>query len=201
MTPIPPTPPVLHDHNPTLPLQGERLSLQAYLDLPEIRQPVELLDGVVCMSPSPDSGHQSIVVDMLRVFLPLVTDGRWLVAPMDVVLDEGQVLQPDLLWIAPERQAIIGRRIMGAPDLVIEILSPATLKRDRGPKFALYERYGVRELWLVNPAPPSIEVWVRGTPEGASEAELLLHGTFMLGQTLESPILGHHFPVHPFFGA
>lgn len=199
MTASPPAPPP--PSNSTSALEGRQISLQAYLDLPEISQPVELIDGAVSMSPSPDSGHQSIVIDMLRVFLPLVTDGRWLTAPMDVVLDEGAVLQPDLLWIAPERQAIIGKRIMGAPDLVIEILSPATLKRDRGPKFALYERYGVRELWLVNPAPPSIEVWVRGTPEGASQAGLLLHGIFVLGQALESPVLGHHFPVNPFFGA
>jgi len=181
-------------------LHGQPFSLRDYLALPEASQPAELLDGVVCMSPSPDSGHQFVAGDLYFYLRSAVPSGRWLLAPMDVVLDEGQVLQPDLLWIAPERQTIIGPRIMGAPDLVVEILSPSTLKRDRGPKFSLYERYGVRELWLVNPAPPSIEVWVRGTAEGGSQAELLLHGVFIVGQTLKSPLLGHSFPVSPFFG-
>jgi len=199
MNPVQTTPPRLHE--PASALEGQRLSLHDYLALPETSQPAELLHGVVFLSPSPDSGHQSIVVEMLRVFLPLVQLGKWFTAPMDVVLDEGEVLQPDLLWIAPERQAIISKRIMGAPDLVIEILSPSTLKRDRGPKFSLYERYGVRELWLVNPAPPSIEVWVRMNLEGATQAELGLHGVFVMGQTLDSPLLGHSFPVSPFFGA
>ncbi|MCS6836804.1 MAG: Uma2 family endonuclease [Anaerolineae bacterium] len=79
-------------------------------------------------------------------------------------------------------------------------MSEATLRWDRGPKFALQERYGLRELWLVNPAPPAIKVWVCGAPEGASYAELLLHSVFVLGQTPESLILGHRFPVRPFFG-
>jgi Uma2 family endonuclease len=80
-------------------------------------------------------------------------------APLDVILDEHNVLQPDLMFVAQGRRSIIQRRgIFGAPDLVIEIASPGTERRDREQKKELYARFGVREYWLVDHTDRSIQV-------------------------------------------
>ena len=78
-------------------------------------------------------------------------DGLMFVSPMDVILSDDTILQPDLLYIAKDRRGIVGERVMGAPDLVIEILSPGSDKRDRTEKLDLYTKYGVAEYWIVSP--------------------------------------------------
>jgi Uma2 family endonuclease len=79
---------------------------------------------------------------------------------LDVVLSDGDVLQPDLLFIARERESIIGpARVEGAPDLVVEILSPGTAYDDLRRKYRIYERSGVREYWIVDPMAKRVEVF------------------------------------------
>ncbi len=123
-----------------------------FFRLPE-GEPCELIQGRFIMSPSPTTKHQTILLLLSELFLSFAreTGGLVLCAPMDVVLSDHTVLQPDLLYIAKERRAIVQRRIEGPPDLVIEILSPGTERRDRLAKLDLYARYGVSEYWIVDP--------------------------------------------------
>ncbi|HEX5421124.1 MAG TPA: Uma2 family endonuclease [Gammaproteobacteria bacterium] len=137
----------------------------------------ELLDGELYKLPAPTTRHQFIAqnLEFLLVQHVRATDcGYVLHAPLDVVLGGGSersVVQPDIIFIAKERASIItDQEVIGAPDLVVEILSPGTAKRDRGAKKALYERSGVREYWAVDPALESVEA-LRLGPAGYSEAE------------------------------
>jgi Uma2 family endonuclease len=123
---------------------------------------VELIDGVVYVTPAPGTSHQSILeklVYWLGLYVRSNELGRIFFAPVDVRLSPHDVVQPDLLFIDRTRLAIITERsIEGAPDLVVEILSPGTRERDRGAKRALYARFGVREYWLLDPSMQTIEV-------------------------------------------
>jgi Uma2 family endonuclease len=125
-------------------------------DTEETNRIRELAMGVVREPPSPFFSHQR-VVSRLAMFLGNHVDanklGHVLVAPMDVVLDPAKnlVLQPDVLFVAAERAAIIRDQIWGAPDLVIEVLSPGSAAYDRTTKLGWYRQYGVRECWLVDP--------------------------------------------------
>jgi len=106
------------------------------------------------MSPSPTPLHQTILRKLSRVFEEIEdrSGGICYIAPMDVVFSDDTILQPDLLYIAKQRREIVKQRIEGPPDLVIEILSPGTERRDRLAKLDLYARYGVSEYWIVDPA-------------------------------------------------
>ncbi|HEV2131117.1 MAG TPA: Uma2 family endonuclease, partial [Longimicrobiaceae bacterium] len=88
--------------------------------------------------------------------------GEMFTAPTDVVLDDDEVVQPDLLFIRTERvpQIVHEQAIRGAPDLVVEVLSPSSLARDRHRKREIYRRFGVREFWIVDLANRAIEVLV-----------------------------------------
>ena len=89
--------------------------------------------------------------------------GEVYVAPFDVVLSDTDVVQPDVLFVSKRRSDIITPdNIRGAPDLVVEILSPATAERDRTIKLDLYAQHGVQEYWIVDPDAKSITVLVRG---------------------------------------
>jgi Uma2 family endonuclease len=102
-------------------------------------------------------------------------------APCDVVLSPNDVVAPDVFFVRAERLSIIGERnVNGAPDLVIEILSPATEHRDRTMKTKLYARSGVRELWIVVPSAKTVEIF------SSSGAELRPEWLLGAGQTLRS---------------
>jgi Uma2 family endonuclease len=106
------------------------------------------------MTPSPRTKHQAITGNIfveLYAFVRKHELGRVYDAPMDVKLADG-VIQPDILFISKERQSIITElNIQGAPDLVVEVLSPSTAKHDRQRKTQLYAKHGVREYWRVDP--------------------------------------------------
>jgi Uma2 family endonuclease len=89
--------------------------------------------------------------------------GEVFYAPVDVVFGEHDIVQPDLLFVRRENAGIVGQQaVEGTPDLIIEILSPGSLHLDRHRKRALYERVGVPEFWLVDPANRAIEVFRLG---------------------------------------
>jgi Uma2 family endonuclease len=117
----------------------------------------ELINGILFMSPSPTLEHQQIISDLLtdlNVFIRKHrSGGRVLPAPCDVYLDEeANVVQPDIVYVSPENQSIIKKNgIHGAPDLIIEILSPSNASHDLDLKTGLYEKSGVSEYWIVSP--------------------------------------------------
>ncbi len=121
---------------------------------------IELIDGEVYEMPAPTPKHQDILV---RVFIPMRSFvdanslGLILVAPVDVVFDEENVLQPDIVYISDLSK--VKDRIYGAPDLVVEVASPSTLKRDITDKMKIYERYGVKEYWIVFSSEKTIVVY------------------------------------------
>jgi Uma2 family endonuclease len=114
----------------------------------------ELIRGRFCLSPSPATLHQILLVLLAERFSALAeaAGGLVLIAPMDVALADHTVLQPDLLYLSVSRceRAALAAGVQGAPDLVVEILSPGTAARDRGVKLELYAEAGVREYWIVD---------------------------------------------------
>lgn len=122
--------------------------------MPDDGNRYELLDGEIVRSPAPMTKHQRIVVAGIAILLEAERAGygQVFVAPRDVVLDEHNVVQPDLLFVTNERLSIVTEKnIQGAPDLVIEVLSPSTSSKDLGDKLSTYARFGVRYCWLVSP--------------------------------------------------
>ena len=122
----------------------------------------ELLNGDLMMVPAPNRKHQEVLG---RLYIELVRftqehgPGKMYVAPFDVVLSDTDVVQPDLLFISRAREhRITDENVLGAPDLVIEILSPSTADRDVGYKHDLYGRHGVREYWIVDPMAETVAV-------------------------------------------
>jgi Uma2 family endonuclease len=136
-----------------------------YKCLPESRHRYELMDGDLYVTPVPSTYHQIVSKNIqfaLESHARATGCGLVLSAPVDVVLGDGpgrDVVQPDLVFIERARIDIVAEaEITGAPDLVIEILSPSTEDRDRGLKKTLYTRAAVREYWLVDTQQRSIEV-------------------------------------------
>ena len=144
--------------------QRVKITYQDYLQLPE-EQRYEVLEGDLRMVPAPDVPHQEVLSRLNDIFGDFIKRqglGKVYFAPMDVILDEDTVVQPDLLVIRKERLSILKREgIRGAPDLVVEVLSPSNAHRDRGIKRQLYGRYGVQEYWLVDPQEHTVEVTVQ----------------------------------------
>ncbi len=163
-----------------------RFTYQDYLNLPEDRR-YELIDGDLLTSPSPSERHQRLLLELALLVAAFVKKhglGSVYVAPFDVLLSETDVVQPDLLFVSAARSSRIEERaVRGAPDLVAEILSPATADRDRTVKAKLYARAGVRELWLLDPDARTFEVLV--TTQSGFQREAL----FAPGQVARSSIL------------
>ena len=114
------------------------------------------------MSPSPIRIHQFVVGQIGRVLYDIAdaTGGEAIVAPMDVHLADHTVAQPDVLYVSPERHEILQTWVEGAPDVVVEVLSPSTVRMDRLLKLNRYAEAGVSEYWLVDPAARTIEFHV-----------------------------------------
>jgi len=122
----------------------------------------EIIGGRAFMSPSPELFHQEWVGDLFFIVRQYVKSnqlGKVFVAPVDVVLDQENVVQPDLVFVSKANSGLLDRRgILGSPDLVIEVISPSSLRRDRYEKRELYTRFGIKEYWLADVANRSIEV-------------------------------------------
>ena len=147
----------------------------------------ELLHGELVMAAAPLIAHQYILIKLVAKVETFVDErnlGTVYCAPFDVVLSDTNVVQPDLLFISNERaQIITPDNIQGAPDLVVEILSPATAERDRSVKFELYAEHGVHEYWIVDPDARTITVFLL---DGGEFEEV---DTYSEGETLTSPML------------
>jgi Uma2 family endonuclease len=156
------------------------------LAMPDDGKRREIIDGELYVTPSPVTDHQRILGTLAYEFWKFLEThplGDLLIAPRDVVLSAHDVLQPDLLFVLNEHQDYLQDWVRGAPDLVVEILSPGTEARDRGPKAKTYARYGVGEYWIVDPAAPAIELY-RLTAEGYE-----LIGKCAPGDAVSTPLL------------
>ena len=165
-----------------------KFSLTDYRNLPESEtKRYELLGGDIVMAPSPTSKHQRISAELewlLNQFVRPQKLGVIFDVPLDVILSNEDVVQPDILFISNARKDIIHEdAIHGAPDLIIEILSPSTAERDRTYKRTLYARSGVGEYWIVDPETHTVEVLTL-TPQGFKQA-----GRYEQTQTLTCPLL------------
>ncbi len=138
-----------------------KLTYQDYVLLPDDGKRYEILDGDLYVTPSPTARHQRVSFNLSLALGQHVRAnglGEVLCAPLDVILADDSIAQPDILFISNERLPIVRDWVHGAPDLVIEILSPGTRERDRTLKRHLYARHEVRELWLVDPEAKAVEV-------------------------------------------
>ncbi len=163
------------------PGQG-RWTYKDYADLPDDGRRYEIVDGVLYTTPSPNEWHQTVVGRIFRYLSAHIEDGglgRVYIAPLDVELAPDTVVQPDVLVILnASREKITKSRIIGAPDLVVEVASPGTVAHDRREKQDAYARAGVPEYWVAIPEAYTIEVLVQEAGEyrslGVFEGQALL---------------------------
>jgi Uma2 family endonuclease len=138
---------------------AERMTSEEFFRYAPEDQNAELIDGVMIVHSPPLVIHeklQGFLLTLLRTYVEDNDLGEVLGSRTPVELEEDQVYEPDMLFIARERMDILEPKgVFGAPDLVIEILSASTVRYDRGAKFEAYERAGVRELWLIDPYGPA----------------------------------------------
>ena len=128
---------------------------EEYLDTPETVLPRELAFGVMRVADAPVVSHQRVVRDLTIALTACARDrrlGEVLPAPIDVILDRGNdlIVQPDLVFVSAGRAEIVGDRIHGAPDLVVEVLSPHPRVGQLHEKIEWFARYGVKECWLID---------------------------------------------------
>jgi Uma2 family endonuclease len=142
--------------------RAKRWTYEEYYKL-EDDQHYEVIDGRLLIVGTPDIEHQDWVGNLSILVTPHVRTmrlGRVLVGPVDVVLDAENVIQPDLVFVGTKNLGIIEKRaIFGSPDLLVELLSPSSVRRDRHTKMNLYSRFGVKEYWIGDPANHSLEIF------------------------------------------
>lgn len=164
---------------------GVKLTYEDYVQFPEDGKRHELIDGEHYVTPTPVRKHQAVAGNLFGLiwsYLQQRPIGRVFPAPFDVIFSDYDVVEPDLLYISNERAQHIETSpwVRGAPDLVVEIGSPSTRKRDETTKRRLYERFGVLEYWVVDPEIDTIKVFRRANDRYQRVAELLLENNDVL---------------------
>jgi len=164
-----------------------KITVSDYREMPEGPPYYQLIDGELHMSPSPRSYHQQIIAKLstqLGSFLEDHAVGVYYPAPIDVFLTDTNVYQPDLLFVSKDRLPMVKKDgVHGAPDLVVEVLSPSTKKFDLGFKKKVYAVAGVVEYWIVDP--DACQVKVFHLRASADHPDRTLTG----GDTLSSDLL------------
>lgn len=158
-----------------------------YQLLPENDKRYEIMDGDLTMTPSPNTRHQMVLLNLATILKSFVEHqhlGQIFIAPYDVVLSKYDVVQPDIIFITTRHtDRVKSTHLEGEPDLVIEIMSTGTLQRDRIFKRKLYAIHGVSEYWLVHPEKETVQVLRREKGDFKSVAELTV------ADRLTSPLL------------
>ena len=175
-----------------------RLTAADYYRLPDYAQHdlIQLIDGEVILSMPPVPRHQAIAGEILFFLMTIAKkrSGRAFTAPIEVYLDEHNSFEPDVLYLSSDTACQVGeKRLIGAPDLVVEVLSPRTAKFDRQEKYQAYERHGVREYWIVDPVHETIEMW------SLREGHFDRQGAYGREDTFQSSVLNETISVDPFF--
>lgn len=165
---------------------SRKLTSDYILSLGETNRRIELFDGEIVTSGIPDIKHQRIATRLgcsLYDYVRRNNLGYFLSNPVDVVLSNTTVLEPDVSFLSNERKFIDkGTHYEGAPDLVIEILSESTEKHDRTFKFQAYAQGGAKEYWIISPLKNEIEVYQN------SETGFQLVKVFTLHERVSSPL-------------
>jgi len=158
------------------PTPSVKFTYEDFLHFPDDGKRHELIDGEHYVTPSPNTKHQRIVGHLyfaLVAYLRNSRAGEAFVAPFDVVFSDLDIVEPDLLYISRERSTVLtDKHVRGAPDLVVEILSPGTRTTDEVTKRRLYERFGVSEYWVIDPELDTIAVYRRVQDAFVRVAEL-----------------------------
>ncbi len=167
-----------------------KLTYRDFLRFPDDGRRHELIDGEHYVTPSPNRKHQAVVSNLhyhIRAYLEREPRGRIFTAPFDVIFSFFDIVEPDLLYISHERaeKILTHKHVRGAPDLVIEISSPSTRRRDELKKRRLYERCDVTEYWVVDPDIDAVRVYRRDGDRFGRAVELRLEA----GDTLTTPLL------------
>jgi Uma2 family endonuclease len=142
-----------------------RYTYEDYLSIPEdSSQRFEIVDGELFVTPTPRARHQQVVVSITRILATLALEhglGEVFVGPITVRLHDDTVTEPDVVFLRTETLELIdwNGRIIGAPDLVVEILSPSNRGYDRNLKRRRYQASGVPELWIVDADEDTMEIW------------------------------------------
>jgi len=167
-------------------IEKKTQTYEDYARLPE-GAPYQLIDGALVSSPSPTPYHQKISMRLAHELFRYAekdNHGMVLSAPIDVFLSDTETYQPDLIFIAEARHAIVGEKMIeGAPDFVVEILSPSTAYYDLKHKKRRYEAAGVKEYWIVDPMDKSIEIFTN------TDAGFSMAGHAEGSETIASPLL------------
>jgi len=163
-----------HAMTPARPL----ITLDTYLKTPETVKPMELARGVLRVADSPSAFHQAVVIELFRALdahVRALDLGRVWVAPLDVVLSAEQaiVVQPDLFFVSSSLDFIVRDRVYGAPELVVEVLSPNPRIGSTEERLGWFAEWGVRECWLVDQTDVTITI-VRFDNRRIAERDRLL---------------------------
>ena len=164
-----------------------KMTYEQYCLLPDDGKQYEVIDGELFMTPAPKPRTQRIVLRLAEELSRFVREnslGEVFVAPVDVILDQHTVLEPDVLFISAARLSIVKEEaIEGAPDLVVEVLSPSTFYKDLRKKMTAYSQFGVQEYWIVDLETETIEIYAR------RDDKLQLAQKFSSGDAVESALL------------
>jgi Uma2 family endonuclease len=180
---------------------GVKLTYDDFLLFPDDGQRHELIDGEHYVTPSPNTKHQRVSGNLhllIGSWLEIHQVGRVFYAPYDVVFSNFDVVEADLLYLSNERMAevVTPQHVRGAPEIVIEIGSPGTRKRDETIKKRLYERSGVSEYWVIDPELDVVRVYRRGEEEFGRAIELSSEAD----DSLTTPLLpGLEMPLRRIF--
>ncbi len=158
--------------------EDRRLTYADFLLFPDDGMRHEIIDGVHYVTASPNPGHQDLVG---RLYLAIgdppgdaAAPGPRFLSPLDVVMSNYDVVEPDLLFVAGDQQAILTEaNVQGAPALLVEVLSRAPVVAMRASKRQLFDRVGVREYWMVDPKARRVAVFRRSNAGALEEAEVL----------------------------
>ena len=169
---------------------GVKLTYDDFVLFPDDGKRHELIDGEHYVTPSPNLKHQKVSGNLHLLIASWLEEnavGQIFYAPFDVVFSKFDVVEPDLLYMSNERAAdvLTKANVQGAPELVIEIGSPSTRKRDETIKRRLYERAGVSEYWIID---PEIDV-VRAYRRGANGFKRPIELTAEANDVLTTPLL------------
>ena len=172
---------------PLMDLNQNIWTYEDYRELPNDGKTYQVIGGKLFMRPAPSTRHQKICRNLSFIIWNFVKEhnlGEIYNAPIDVVFRSVNVVQPDIIFVSKGRLKIIKEKgIFGAPDWIIEIISPSTDKIDIKLKKDLYEYFGVREYWIVYPDDEKVEVYL------LKEGRYRLKGAFSKNETLKSEII------------